>query len=231
MKNLKRKIKKSAQKMLASFLLVTTVIWSLGASLMSLTPVAKAASAVVVSTDGLPTDMPGSPISASSLDMPVLKISVTASADSKTLDAVTVNFSGAEFATTDLATIATDANSGVALYDDTNNDGNYSPGTDTVITLTASPDWTSSTTNITLTPATSFDLPTSGTAKVFFVAIKTSGTISNADQIISTIPASGVETSDGNGPAADFSGNYMIADTAAASISGVSGASVPGGTC
>jgi len=226
MKNLKSKMKKSARKITASFLLVTTIIWSFGASLMSLTPVAVpvavAASAVVVSTENLPTDMPGSPISASSLDMPVLKISVTASSDSQTLNAVTVNFSGTDFATTDLYSIAVNATSGVAVYDDTNSDGNYSPGTDTVITLATSPDWTPSTTNITLTPATPFDLP-NGTAKVFFVVIKTSADISDTDQIIATIPASGVVTSDGNGPVVDFSGNYMIADTAAATISSVSG--------
>jgi len=48
MKNLKRKIKKSAQKIMASFLLVTTVMWSFGASLMTLAPVAEAAGGINV---------------------------------------------------------------------------------------------------------------------------------------------------------------------------------------
>jgi hypothetical protein len=221
MKNLKRKIKKGAKRMMVSFLLITTVMWSFGPALMMLVPVAKAATAISISFNGLPTDMPGSPISASSVDMPVLRISATASQAAQTLTSVTATFSGTGFTNTDLKSLATDATSGVALYADTNGNSFYDPGTDLVITSDL-PIW--STNTVTLTPATPPSL-TNGTAKNFFLVIKTSGAISNNDEIIATIAANGVVTSDGNGPIAGVSSNYMKADTAAVSIAEVRGAS------
>lgn len=214
---------KILRKTVSGLTVFAVIFSSLGPVIMSV-PEARAASVITASTEGLPTQMPGEKISANSFDMPILKISVTASQASQTLQAITANFSGTGFAAADLAAIATGGASGVALYADTNDNGFYNPGgTDAVITLAASPDWTASTTNITLTPATPFSLP-NGTAKVFFLVIKTSGTISNGDQIIATIPANGVITSDGNGPAANFSSNYLLADTTPVGISLVSGA-------
>ena len=60
MKNLKRKMKKSAQKIMASFLLVTTIIWSFGASLMVSVPVTHAAG-TVLSGYGPPNGQTGIP--------------------------------------------------------------------------------------------------------------------------------------------------------------------------
>ena len=48
MKNLRRKIRKGAQRIFASFLLITTVMWSFGPALTSLVPVAKAAGGINV---------------------------------------------------------------------------------------------------------------------------------------------------------------------------------------
>ena len=48
MKNLKRKIKKSARKIMASFLLVTTLVWSLGVPLTTLIPEANASTPTIV---------------------------------------------------------------------------------------------------------------------------------------------------------------------------------------
>ena len=218
-----KKIIKSLKKSFFILTVLTVIFSSMGSAIMPVR-LARAASTITASVEGLPTQMPGEKISANSFDMPILKISVTASQAGRTLQAVTANFSGTGFATTDLAAIATDGTSGVALYEDTNSNGFYNPGgTDSVITLAASPDWTPATTNITLTPATPFSLP-NGTAKIFFLVIKTSGTISNGDQIIATIPASAVITSDGNGPASNFSSNYLLADTTPVAISTVSGA-------
>lgn len=222
MKSLKNKIKKDAKKILTSFLLVSTILWSLGISMLSLyIPKATAAAAVLVSTQGLPTDFPEERISSNSFDMPVLKISVTASQASQTLSAAAVNFSGAGFNAADLQALAVDNTSGTALYNDANNNGMYDPGSDLAITLNL-PVWSGN--NVTLTPAAPFALP-NGTAKVFFVVIKTSGTISNNDLIVATIPANGVVTSEGNGPAANFSANALKADTAPVGIMSVAGSS------
>jgi len=64
MKNLKSKIKKSARKITASFLLMTTIVWSFGASLMLSVPVTHAAGTVLIGygppngQTGIPTMAP-----------------------------------------------------------------------------------------------------------------------------------------------------------------------------
>src|SRR3989338_7613735 len=195
----------------------------------------RAASTVTVTHGQINSSFPGVPIPASSPAIAILKISTTASQASQTLTSATVNFSGTGFATTDLLAIATDATSGVALYTDSGVAGTFEDGVDPIVTLAASPNWTPSTTNITLTPAAPVAL-TNGTAKIFYVAIKTATAcgsapcISNNDEIRAVVPASGVVTSDGNGPVAESPSpmNFLRADTAApqiASVSGYAGAS------
>ncbi|OIO51216.1 MAG: hypothetical protein AUJ19_05015 [Parcubacteria group bacterium CG1_02_58_44] len=179
---------------------------------------AMAASTITVSTSGLINGgFPGAPIPASSPASAVLKLSVTASSALQTLNSVTVNFSGTGLVQADLADIATDASSGVALYDDEGGMVGNFDGTDSVITLAASPDWTGETTNITLTPATPVSL-TSGTPVIFYVAIRTSALLVNDHRIVASVPASGVVTSDGNGPAVTFNAFELRADTAPAQI-------------
>ncbi|MDP3794186.1 MAG: carboxypeptidase-like regulatory domain-containing protein, partial [Candidatus Uhrbacteria bacterium] len=182
-----------------------------------------AASTISVTTFGLPNGgFPGTPIKASSGAAAILKLEVTASQASQTFTSVTVNFSGTGFVTTSLATIATGVSSGVALYLDDGGTVNQFDGTDSVITLAASPGWTGNTADITLTPATPVAL-TSGTAKKIFVVIRTSGTIVSGNQIIAAVGINGVATSDGSGPTAAFSANNYTADTVAPLISKVDG--------
>src|SRR3990167_594190 len=192
----------------------------------------RAASTVTVTHGQINSSFPGVPIPASSPAIAILKISTTASQASQTLTSATVNFSGTGFATTDLLAIATDATSGVALYTDSGVAGTFEDGVDPIVTLAASSDLTPSTTNITLTTDvndTDRNLP-NGTAKIFYIVIKTAAGISNNDEIRAVVPASGVVTSDGNGPAAESPSpmNFLRADTAApqiASVSGYAGAS------
>jgi len=183
---------------------------------------AQAASAITVANGEINGNFPGSQIPASSPSIAILKLSVTASQAAQTLTSVTVDFSGTGFTTSDLQAIATDATSGVALYDDSGSVPGSLDGGDSVVTLAGTPDWTPATTNITLTPATPPVL-SNGSAAIFYVAIKTSGTPSNNDEIRATVPAAGVVTSDGNGPASDFAMNYVKVDTTPPAISEVSG--------
>lgn len=187
-----------------------------------ITPLAHAAATVSANTFGLINgQFPGAPIKASSNPQAIVKIKVTASAVSKTLNSVTVNFAGTGFATTDLATIGTATSSGVALYIDNGSSVDAFDTTDNVVELASSPDWTSvSPASITLTPATPVAL-TNGVEKIFYVAIRTSGTVTNDDRIAATIPASGVVTSDGNGPSSSFTANDYRADTVAPTIAAV----------
>ena len=134
------------KKVVSITLSVATILWSFGMPLGVLFApgAARAASSVIVSGIGFS----GSPIPASSLATAVVKISVTASQASQTLQAATVNFSGTGFAKTDLLAIATGITSGVALYTDhasSGTAGTYDDLTDPVVTLAASPDWTPST--------------------------------------------------------------------------------------
>ncbi|MFA6096167.1 MAG: Ig-like domain-containing protein [Candidatus Paceibacterota bacterium] len=224
MKKTRKEIKKGAKKFFASFLLVATLVWSLGLQFLVLVPAARAASTFTFSTQGMPTQMPGSPIPASSVATAMLRVGVTASQAGQTLTSVTVNFSGTGFGTSDLAAIATNNTSGVALYDDAGggNTGMFGAG-DAVVTLGGSPAWSSS--SITLTPATPVALA-NGTETFFYVVIKTSGTIADDDRIIAAIPATtGVVTSDGNNGASTFTTNDLKADTAPATIVKATGAS------
>src|SRR3989338_2481903 len=157
----------------------------------------RAASTVTVTHGQINSSFPGVPVPASSPAIAILKISVTASQDAQMLTSATVNFSGTGFATTDLLAIATDATSGVALYTDHASSGvagTFDDGVDPIVTLAASPNWTPSTTNIILTTDvsdTDRNLP-NGTAKIFYIVIKTAAGISNNDEIRAVVPASGV---------------------------------------
>src|SRR3989338_8007465 len=170
------------QKVVSIALSVSTILWSFGVPLGVLfaPSAAQAAAAIVISPGTINANFPG-PVKAGSDPTAVAKISVTASSTDKVLAAVTANFSGTGFTAADLLAIATGATSGVALYTDhasSGTAGTYDEGVDPVITLAASPDWTPSTTNITLTPAAPVALP-NGIAKIFYVAIKTAAGISN----------------------------------------------------
>ncbi|MFA5954625.1 MAG: carboxypeptidase regulatory-like domain-containing protein [Patescibacteria group bacterium] len=204
------------------YMTATAVIFSFpGITLLS--PLAvRAATAVAVTNGTINGSFQGTFVPATSPAIAIMKISVTADAVDQTLTSVTVNFSGTGFVAGDLAAIATGATSGVALYNDAGGTANSFDGTDAVVTLAASPDWTPSTTNITLTPATPVALA-NGSATVFYVVIKTSGTVENNDEIRATVPASGVVTSGGNGPAVNFEMNFLRADTAAPAIAAVEG--------
>jgi hypothetical protein len=220
---MKKKIKNGAKKFFASVLLAATLVWSIGLQFLVLAPVAHAASTFTFSTQGMPTQMPGSPVPAGSQATPMLRIGVTASQASQTLNSVTVNFSGTGFATTDLAPLAVDATSGVALYDDAGSAGAFGAG-DNVITLGGSPAWSSN--SITLTPATPASLA-NGTETFFYLAIKTAvvGPEDN-DRIIASIPATtGVVTSDGNNGVSTFTTNDLRLDMAPLGIIKVTGAS------
>ena len=203
------------------FVALTTILWSVGAVNFIPLP-ARAASTVSASTASLINgNFPGAPVPASSPALALVKLSVTASQADQTLTSVQVDFSGTGFDTTDLATLAADDTSGVALYDDAGvgNIGMLGSG-DNLIAPATPPSWSSN--SVTLTPATPPAL-SSGTAVIFFVAVKTSASISNDDRLALAIPVNGVVTSDGNGPGAAFNANEVRADTAPAQIMAVGG--------
>lgn len=185
-------------------------------------PPAHAASSVIVSTGNLPNgQFPGAPIKANSPTVPILKIGVTASAISKTLTSVTIDFSGTGFATSDLAAIDTATSSGVSLYADNGTVPGTFDTSDQLVTLTSS-DWSTSSVRVILTPATTVNL-TNGVEKIFYVAVRTSGTIAENNLIVAAIPSNGIVTSDGSGPSAPFTASDYRADTTAPVILDVEG--------
>lgn len=209
------------KKVLSISLTITTILWSFGAPLGVLFAPSQAAASltsVVVSNGSVNGNFPGAGIKASSAATAIAKVNITMSGGDEDLQAVTVNFSGTGFATTDLATIATGATSGVALYDDVGTTAGTFDTSDVVVILAASPAFSGN--NITLTPATPVPMLLGG---IFYVVIKTSGTAVSGHEIRATIPANGVVTAGGNGPTTLFTANHFVVDTTAPTISSVSG--------
>ncbi|MFH2062565.1 MAG: carboxypeptidase regulatory-like domain-containing protein [bacterium] len=214
----RRMLRRPGQTLLSLLLVLSS---GLGSVLVPL-PV-RAASTVTVTTSGLINgEFAGSPVPASSPAIAVLKLSVTASSASQSLSSVTVNFSGSGLVQGDFEAIATGASSGVALYNDGGGTAGSLDGTDSVVVLAGSPGWTGETTGITLTPAAPVSL-VSGTPVILYVVIKTSAALVDGHRIVASVPANGVVTSDGNGPASTFTAFDLRADTAPAQITQVNG--------
>jgi len=205
-------IKNLSKKAAIYFTIATTIFWSMGLSF--LTPAQPASAATIIpSTIGLLNgNFAGAPIKASSNPTAIVKLAVSSSLASQTLQAVTVAFttSPGTFATTTLANIAADATSGVALYNDAGSTASYYDGADVLVATSTG--WIGATSNITLTPQPAISIGTA--TSTFYVVIRTSAAAANDYQIIATIPApNGVVTSNGNGPATAFSANSFRVDT------------------
>ncbi len=214
-------VSKQRGRRFASTLLafVTILSSAVGNTLLTMVPVAHAASSVVISSNGLPNGFwPNAPLKASSAATPIVKIGITASSASQTFNSLSIHFSGNGFITSDLAATGTDATSGVALFVDTNTNHVFDSGVDANVTLTnGTSGWQNGTSTFVFVPAVPVSL-TSGMEKIFFVAIKTSATISNLDRIAAEVYANSVMTSDGNGPSAAFVSPAYQADTVAPTI-------------
>ena len=199
-----------------------TVFWSMGSAFL-ISPLPANAALIIPNTIGLVNaSFPDAPIKASSNPVAVIKIPLTASQASQYLGAVTVNFSGTDFATTTLADIASDATSGVALYNDAGGTLNSFDGTDVLVATSTG--WIGLTSNITLTPQPAISIGTA--TSTFYIVIRTSATAANNARIIATIPANGVVTTDAansTGPAANFTANSLKVDTTAPTITSVTG--------
>lgn len=190
---------------------------------------AHAAPAITVDSTGCSNGFfPGAPINVSSAANGIVKVTVMPDSTGQTLTSVTVNFTTTTggFSETDLAAITAATSSGISLYRDSGSiAGKFEgsgTGSDQVIALAGTPDWSSSSGTITLTPATPVSL-TTGVPNVFYVAVRTSATISNGDQIVASISVNGVVTSGGNGPSTAFASPNYVADAVAPAITSVQG--------
>ena len=95
-----KKLSKFFRKSFVVFTVLSVVFGSLGSGIFA--PTAYAATSVVLSNGSINANFPGAPIKASSAATAIAKVAVTASAASKTITSVQVNFSGTGFATSDL---------------------------------------------------------------------------------------------------------------------------------
>ncbi len=219
-------IRQRGRKVASAFLAFVTILSStVGNTFLMWVPTAHAASTVVVSTNGLPNGFfPNAPIGVSSGAKPILKVSVTPSQVSQTLTSMAVHFSGTGFATSDLAATSTATSSGVALYYDGNGNG-FFDDTDSLVPLTnGTSGWRSATDTFDFVPATAVALPGAMVEKIFFIAIRTSASIANNDQVIAQVDVNGIVTSDGSGPSASFIASSYRADTVAPFIIQANGA-------
>lgn len=213
------KLFKSTKKLIVLGSIFALLLWTIGmpAGLFSIMP-AGAATSFLTSTMGTSNSgFPPSTIKASSAAYAAVKMSVFTNQASKFLTSVTANFSGSGFSTTtDLAALATGAASGVALYDDAGGGNTSSFGTgDTVITASSTPVWSAN--NINIVPVSPVALTQNATT-TFYLVIKTAASAVNNHAIIITLPANGITTTDGNGPASPYSASMITIDTQAPSI-------------
>lgn len=186
-------------------------------------PIAQAAVTASIDMSGLINgSFPGAPIKASSSPFAVLKLGV-AVGSSGTLTSVQVDLSGAGFVTGDLASIVTATSSGVALYDDTGSTAGSFDSGDQVVRLAGTPDWSSGTSSVVLTPASTSTVSLTSTPTLLYVVVRTASGATNGHKIIASVPADGIVTSDGNGPASPFSSNFITVDTVAPTVASCEG--------
>jgi hypothetical protein len=210
MKNLKKKIKKSAKRILASFLMMTTIMWSLGASLITLTPVAEAA--VTVGTQPTETIASGQTAKASSSNIPIVKFAISQDA-AETLSSVTVTIADAGttgVASADIASLKVFKDDGDEIFNGTDSEA----GSQTTVNI-------GSATTIT----TSVNNAIGTTATTFFVTLATSASWSDAnpaDAITVSMAVDGIATSANSPTVTALTGaNSLTADTTAPTVTAV----------
>ncbi len=211
---------KILRKSVYSLTVLAVIFSSLGPVFTTVRVARAAITGVVVATAGLPNQNPNAPIPASSVAMPIAKITINVDADT-TLTSIAAFFGGTGFVAGDLAALATNASSGVAIYNDAGggNLGTFGAG-DTLIPVTL-PGWTS--TSVTLSPSGVENLLAIG-GNTYYVVIKTSAGATNGHLISATFPTSNpfpsvVTAAGSSGPASDFTTNNYIVDTVGPTIS------------
>jgi len=207
MRNLRRKIKRGAKKMVASFVLVATVLWSSALSALLFALPAKAA--VTVATQ--PTEMisPGQTVKASSSDIPIIKFALTQSA-SETLSSVTVTIVDAGSTgvlSADIASLKVFKDNGDGVF----GSGDLEAGSQTTVGIG---------TPTTITTSVNNAIGTSPT--MFFVTIATSASWSDAspaDAIAVSMAQDGIVTSANSPNVTPLVGaNALVADTTSPTV-------------
>lgn len=215
-----RLLKKAVSSLTMSALFITTFL--------SFAPSTFAATFSVSNPVG---SFPMTPIMASSGPVAALKFGVQASTTGKSLTAVTVSFSGTGFSTTDLAGLVgsfTSTSDGVELFRDNGSTvGSFDAGDSNVTSGSIS--WSGN--NAVIVPQTPVSISNTSPT-IFYVVIKTSGTISDGDMIIPSLGVGSITTDDAasaTGPSTAFTGNTLRADTQVpgiASVTGYSGSNI-----
>lgn len=189
--------------------LFSVLLWTIGLPGSSLFPPAEAAINVSVSTTGLYNgEMPEMPIATSSQPTAIIRLNIDTVSTPQTLTSIQINFSGYNFSTSTLAALATNAGTGVGLYNDAGagSAGNFAAGD---VFISANSSWAGN--SVTLTPSATENL-VSG-QNIYYIAIRTSALGPNGSQIMAAIPAGGVIASTGTGPGSLYYANSLIIDT------------------
>ncbi len=171
MKIIKLKLKKSILTLVISAVFISSMLFA-------------AISVRAVNATG--SDIAPDFIKASSASTAMIKLVTDTGTENSHMSQLNLSFTGAGFATTDLAGLAVDATSGISVWNDSGTSGTFDSGLDTCITLLDVPSWQGGgpyTTQLNLTlDGTSLLLD-----HTFFVVIKTSGTIEENDVVDVTI--------------------------------------------
>lgn len=182
---------KPLQRFISAILTLSTLLWSLGVSLL-MTNVAAAATAITVTGPNELIPPSGAHLPASSFDMPILRVALTQATSGETLTSLAVTIANNTGSVTN-NTLA-DHIASLSVYQDTNNNGVFDPGVD-LLAGTVSPVQVATTTTVIPTAsnnaiATSGALPSS-----FFITIKTAAGWGGADSIKVNMATAGIVTS------------------------------------
>ena len=209
-------------KGLALFLTVTTLVWSVG--LGALLPFYTAEAIVsTVATDVSRSGLNNLRLKANSTASAIIKIQFGSNENGKTLTSAAVSFTGTSGTPTWTQSAATSSvladlattNGGVQLWKDAGAAGFQGQGTDTQVTLAATPVYGASNA-FTITPASA---PSLVTDDVYYIVIKTKASgLTNNDAFTATVAADGIVTSSTSPTITAVTTTAITVDTAAPTL-------------
>jgi hypothetical protein len=217
---------KSFKKILAKFLLAVVLLTNLG--LAGLFQVSTTEAAIIpndIFVERIASAGGSLAINSNSGEVPIAKLRIAnGSLDDWQLGTVNIAFGGAGFSPSDLRVLSLASTSGISIYKDSNGNGAFDLGFDTLVQATSS-SWSTNIAQLAFDQAgAGTQLPYAATT-TFFITIKTSDTIAVNDNIIANFPAGGVTVRQSSlpsnftqGPVAAVSSNTFIAGGSASNI-------------
>jgi hypothetical protein len=217
---------KPFKKILARFLLAVVLLTNLG--LTGLFQVSTTEAAIIpndIFVERIASAGGSLAINSNSGEVPIAKLRIAnGSPDDWLLGNVNIAFGGAGFSPSDLRALSPASSSGISIYKDSNGNGAFDLGFDTLVQATTSY-WSTNIAQLSFDQAGAGTQLPFGATTTFFITIKTSDTIAVNDGIIANFNAgsilvrqSSLPTNFTQGPVAAVSSNTFIAGGSTSNI-------------